>query len=355
MRVLFVTSFLRKEYKIGGSVISDRNRECLEALFGKEYISVFEVFLKKDTPYFTRFKNRFFKNYIGGVNQKVIDEIIANQNNYDLIFLDSSIYGPIAKELKRSLFRGKVMVFFHNIEYKFNARKGLSYFINSLLAFQRKKAERWAVEYADKVLALTQRDKREINILFPNDKTTIFPSSLKDEYVHNTSSPLNEEMQILFVGSKFRANEIGIKWFVKNVLPYVKAHLTIVGKDMDQLNIEQTEKLKIHGFVNNLSPFYSNAHCVVMPIFEGSGMKTKSTEALMWGKFIVGTREAFEGFELPKDIYRKCDSKECFIQTLTDLEKNRPLKYNPKARETYINKYSFENSTKKMKEIIFSE
>lgn len=37
---------------------------------------------------------------------------------------------------------------------------------------------------------------------------------------------------------------------------------------------------------------------MVMPIFSGSGMKVKTAEALMYGKFLIGTKEAFEGYEI---------------------------------------------------------
>ena len=33
--------------------------------------------------------------------------------------------------------------------------------------------------------------------------------------------------------------------------------------------------------------FYQNAELMVMPIFSGSGMKVKTAEALMYGKFLM--------------------------------------------------------------------
>ena len=37
---------------------------------------------------------------------------------------------------------------------------------------------------------------------------------------------------------------------------------------------------------------------MLFPIFEGSGMKLKTCEALMFGKNIIGTPEAFAGYDI---------------------------------------------------------
>ena len=78
--------------------------------------------------------------------------------------------------------------------------------------------------------------------------------------------------------------------------------------------LHQTKKIEIHGFVEDLYTFYAKADCVIAPIFEGSGMKTKTTEALMWGKFIIGTKEAFCGFDITDDIGVCCENSEDFIK-----------------------------------------
>ena len=60
-------------------------------------------------------------------------------------------------------------------------------------------------------------------------------------------------------------------------------------------------RLKVMGMVDDLSPFYQNASCVVSPIFLGSGLKTKTIEALMFGKTFLGTDEAFQGVSCDYD------------------------------------------------------
>ena len=56
---------------------------------------------------------------------------------------------------------------------------------------------------------------------------------------------------------------------------------------------------------------------VIMPIFMGGGMKVKTAEALMNGKTIFGSKEAFEGYDL-EDIsgLYLCEDKDAFINCL---------------------------------------
>ena len=60
---------------------------------------------------------------------------------------------------------------------------------------------------------------------------------------------------------------------------------------------------------------------VIAPIFDGSGMKTKVAEALMYGKRIIGTREAFSGYEdIAEEVGWVCNTKEEFVAALRTVE-----------------------------------
>lgn len=47
-----------------------------------------------------------------------------------------------------------------------------------------------------------------------------------------------------------------------------------------------------------MAEYIYNADFLIAPIFEGSGMKLKTAEALMYGKTVFGTTEAFEGYDV---------------------------------------------------------
>lgn len=105
-----------------------------------------------------------------------------------------------------------------------------------------------------------------------------------------------------------------------------------------KVGINNIENIEIHGFIENLQTFYSEANAVVMPIKIGTGMKVKVAEALMFGKSIIGTPIAFEGYEFDKEIAKLCNSEKEFIDFLNN---HQVPKYNNKSRKLFLEKYSF--------------
>ena len=76
-----------------------------------------------------------------------------------------------------------------------------------------------------------------------------------------------------------------------------------------------------------------------MPIFSGSGMKVKTAEALMYGKFLIGTKEAFEGYEIDEKIGILCNNANDFIKNINKYSQQN-LIYNAPSRTLFIDKYS---------------
>src|SRR5215211_106650 len=131
--------------------------------------------------------------------------------------------------------------------------------------------------------------------------TDVLPMAIEDKLRNEADVPQGplKEPYALFVGGAFYANQSGIKWFVENVVPEVSIKTCIVGKGLEALRgeLERDGKVEVVGAVDELGHWYRNAKVVIAPIFDGSGMKTKVAEALMYGKRIIGTREAFSGYE----------------------------------------------------------
>lgn len=121
---------------------------------------------------------------------------------------------------------------------------------------------------------------------------------------------------------------------------------------MDKLRDEMkiTEKISIYCDVPDLSIYFRKADFVVLPILSGSGMKVKTAESLMYGKYIIGTDEAFRGYEIDETIGRICNSAEDFINTINNID--LPFKFNQASRALYEKKYSFDASLSKFAEVL---
>ena len=89
--------------------------------------------------------------------------------------------------------------------------------------------------------------------------------------------------------------------------------------DIYKHQLEISKSVKVYGEQDSLVNWYENAIVTVAPIFRGSGMKTKIAESLLFGKKVVGTKEAFMGYEnFLSKIGWECNSSEEFINVLNN-------------------------------------
>ena len=99
------------------------------------------------------------------------------------------------------------------------------------------------------------------------------------------------------------------------------------------------------GTVKDLSKYYLSADAIVAPIFKGAGMKVKVAEAYMYGKYIFGTNEAFEGYILTPSTF-VCNTKTEFIESLNLFFSNKARSKNSaENRLVFQENYSSETST----------
>ena len=142
-----------------------------------------------------------------------------------------------------------------------------------------------------------------------------------------------------------------IKWFYKNVLPKLNNNIiiNIVGRGTEILKKELTDcRIRIYGSVDSLAPYYMGADVIIAPLFDGGGMKTKTVEALSYGKSIVATDEGLEGFWQEMDstiqnrfVFKTNDENE-WIKKLNEMSKEKPLKYNQEVFDLFVKKFSYE-------------
>lgn len=338
----------------GGTMISNRNRNAIKAVCGAENVDSYEIQGDEGAKVLWCLYLRCARKYTNQLGQTDVDTVCAQAELYDCIWLDNSCYGAMAKALKNEGYKGLIIVFFHNIERVFLHRplwQRMFPFVyrNPIVA-----AERLSARCADRVVVLTERDRQGVIKLHADAHTVIMPSSLPDAYkeMRDSASQRDDTVTMLFVGSHFRANVNGISWFIDNVLLYVNAKLVVIGSGMDKLPYVNNDRLEIHGFVNDTSQFYHDANFVVAPIFEGSGMKTKTTEALMWGKYVIGTVEAFCGFDITDREGMVCSDAQSFIKAINKLCALGISKFNLSSRKLYLEKYSMASSVETMKTLL---
>lgn len=333
----------------GGDQATKRNYELLCRVLGAEAVEVYYVHGEENrSSLFAYLKGALYMpfGYFFGLTPQRVRALVEKANEYDFVFIDRSVFGIVAKALKEAGYQGKIISHFHNFETAYFAAKVKPYvpFRRVLLRCVARNDE-YACRYSDAVIALNQRDADLLQTHFGKTPEMIIPISMSDRYAEAEDKTLTSvPLKCLFLGSYFPANTEGIVWFMRNVAPHVEADIKIVGKGMGKLKedcLELLQSVEIISDAPDLVPYLDWADVMVLPIFSGSGMKVKTCESLMYGKNIIGTDEAFEGYAIEDGISGwRCNTPAQFIQCITDFALNPQPRFNSAARQLFLTRYS---------------
>lgn len=357
MKLLFISSRDVTLTKNGGDQVTNRNYLSFCELLGYENVEVLNLIPKRKRSIFRsifRRINQIFGFY-EGLSHKKINEIIKASKEYDYVFIDTSMYGVIAYYLKKEKYEGKILYYFHNVEFNIERQKfkiSPFRFSNIFLAYYNEKK---ACKYSDKIVALNKRDSDELRRIYGTNNINIIPVSFSDTLKYQVNKLTSVPSTFLFLGANWYPNIHGLKWFVNNVLDHVNIKLQIVGSGMDALKSQFIHpKIEFLGFVSDLSSILIQADYVICPIFIGGGMKVKTCESLMYGKNIIATKEAFTGYDLDyQKVGAICNSKDEFIYIINNYCSVKREKFNEYSRKCFLEKYSFQATLKKFDELLF--
>lgn len=337
----------------GGAIVSKRNVAMLDKVSGGKLV---EFYLSNDS-YWKKIVNVIMCRP-WGYSKDIYVEIknVLSLNKKCLIFIDHSLLGKLTKQLQK--FDVKIVVFFHNVEVKYYSDKiKIDGFFNKLMVKYARVNEKSAIENAHKIISLTDVDSDLLNLIYGRKADLILPITLDDKF-NNLKEVKIEKKQHLFVGSYFFANIDAISWYIEKVLPFIDSKLIIIGSGMEKLNelskYRTNPKIEINGFVNDLNSYYNESDFVINPIRLGSGMKTKTIEAFMHGKTVIGTSEAFVGID---DVQKRglgiiCNSSTEFINKINNFNNS---KFNFFSREYYLENFSAEVGYRRLKDYLENE
>lgn len=356
MKILFVSIRDVSKKNSGGEKCTNRNFLSLCELAGNDNVEVVDIsqFREKSTFLLTLRRLSFFLGCYAGLSMRIIRLIIGKSVDFDYVFIDVSYLGIIARYLRKAGYRGTIISFFHNVELSIMKQKSTLNPLESWKLFVIHYNERMAVRYSDSVVALTKRDATELARIYKANTVRIIPVSLPDECSCHDSENTAYPLTLLFIGDNWYPNISGLRWFIKYVLNEVDITLQIVGRNMEAYRQEFSHpKIEFLGFVEDLTPLIIHADYILCPIFTGGGMKVKVCEALMYGKNLIATREALEGYDVKHaEVGIVCNFREEFISGIQKLAFTPRARFNRKSREYYLNQYSFEATLGLFKELL---
>ena len=257
----------------------------------------------------------------------------------------------------------------HNIEYDYarNDYKKSKSFSKLVIAAFSKKHEHKIVNAASKLVTLTEKDADRLIELYGNQyrkKIAIVPVCLDEPGEYHYKQP-ESTLKILITGSLwYGSNYQGVKWVLDEVVPKLDEKklnysLTIAGARPNNELIEQVKRNKNVNLIDtpeDMAPYFEGSDIVLIPVFDGAGMKVKVAEALSYGKCIIATPHALIGYSIYEGFNGYCaDTAEDFsakIFNYVKLNIEDKKKISEEAYKLFENKYSMENSRKLWDDIL---
>lgn len=346
-KLMLVTNSLDPAPAGGRELLCKVNHDALKCIYGTSLVVV-ELSRKKLQGLGAGLNA--FKGDIDGLNNAVISAALQTieEENVTKIFVDGSNLGAFVKRAKQKFPDVEISTFFHNVEARFflGALRQSPSWRSVAVLLANYLAERKAVRNSDKIICLSNRDSRLLEKYYGRAATHTSPMALEDRLPAHCDTPRIQPCEdfALFVGGGFYANRAGISWFVKYVVPHIQIKICVVGRGFDDIKheLEREGKVEVVGGVDSLAEWYRQARFVIAPIFDGSGMKTKVAEALMYGKRIVGTAEAFSGYEeIATQAGWICQTSRDFANSISEAQSIITESFDPILREIYLQNYSF--------------
>lgn len=250
------------------------------------------------------------------ISQNYKDKLIEllSKNSFDIVQLEGLYLYPYIP-LIRKHYKGKIAFRAHNIEHEIwertleNHQAGLKKWYLRLLTRRMKKFEISSLNKFDLLVPITERDGHVFEFLGNNAPKCVAPVGINtDNYKYEFSESIKPELA--FIGSlDWTPNQEGIRWFLKNVWPFVLKHrpevkFHIAGRNAPK-NFEfevRTQNVIYHGEVDDAMEYLAKYHFMIVPLLSGSGMRVKIIEGMAKGRVVFTTNIGAEGINAENGI-----------------------------------------------------
>jgi len=206
----------------------------------------------------------------------------------------------------------------------------------------------------DRVVAISEEDKRLMLADAPGAKFDIIPAGVDTRYFQPSAPELEDPTAITWIGGiDWDPNKDAVLFFLNEIFPKVlaknpQATFNIIGASTEALRpaaSEFGEKVKIFGRVPDIREYLAKSTVLIVPLRIGGGMRLKILDFFAAGKAVVSTSIGAEG-NLAKDAVHLLlrDSAEDFAEGVAWFlaDRNRRQEFALRARTLVEEKYSWE-------------
>ena len=232
---------------------------------------------------------------------------------YDLIHFDTISLAPFINIVTKA----KCILDHHNIESHMLLRR----VANEPNIFKRiyfwqegkrlRKYEQSNLKKFSLHIVCSKDDKKRLLDLDQTLHVEVVPNGISMDDADFERKP-SKEAKILFIGGlSWYPNAQAMNFFLNEVWPLISAEhpnvsIDIIGRspprDIETLS-KMDSRIKVHGYVDNISNFYREATVYICPIMDGGGTKLKVLDALAHRTPLVAHPIACEGLNIIDQLH----------------------------------------------------
>ena len=238
---------------------------------------------------------------------------LLRREAYDIVVLDGSMLCSYVPDLEQT--HAIKVVNLYDLQPLFLKRlgavmrPGIRKLIVKYDAWKMRYAEAAMLAAADLILVTSDREKRILAELDPNNRVVVVRNGVDCESVRPL--PRNDRNEVLFVGSlHYHPNVDGVRFFVRDVWPALREQnpdlvFTIVGRDPppEIIALHNVSGIRVMGEVADLTPYYEDAVFSVVPLRAGGGTRLKVLESMAYGRPVLSTTLGCEGLGVVDDVH----------------------------------------------------
>lgn len=252
------------------------------------------------------------------------------------------------------------MVDFHYLrlkrEYELEPKKETLKLANEYLKMELDNCQK-----ADKIVLISTGDKTALKQYDVDLSKAEILSNVHQYKDQENLVPFEKRHKLLFIGGfKHTPNEDAVLFLHQEIMPKIwEVHPDLVVNIIGSYPTAPVLKLdsplfKIHGFVDDVAPFFKTAKVFVAPLRYGAGIKGKIGQSLEYSLPVVTTDVGAEGFDFsPFQDIMIADNAEDFANNVLQIVSNETLFYDlSKHSKTILEPFSLQKTEENLLKIL---
>ena len=216
-------------------------------------------------------------------------------------------YYPIVKKMKPSAKVFFDMVDFHYLRFKRESElTGNADILKKAKKFLKLELDN--CKKADKIIVISNVEKESVKELYKEDAKIISIGNIHQFIENENPVSFENRKDLLFIGGfDHQPNVDAVKYLAEEIMPMLwksnpEISISIIGSNPPEA-IEKlhSEKFRIVGYVEDVSPYFLNSRIFVAPLRYGAGIKGKIGQSLEFGLPLVTTNVGAEGFDFQEN------------------------------------------------------